>query len=322
MTETDRPATGFVVLGCAPLGNLYHPVDDAEADALVEAALAAGVSTFDTAPFYGSGLSESRLGRALERFDPGRTARVSTKVGRVLDAGEPDPVWVDVPRLAPRFDFSERGLRRSVAASQDRLRRERLDVALIHDPDDHVPQAVAEALPVLRELQAAGTVGAVGLGTTSVATAAAVLARADVDVLLLAGRCTLLDTSGLALLQDAACDVWLGGVFGSGLLARPDAGARLDYAPAPEQALAAARRWEALAMAHGVGLPGVALAFAAGQLAARAGGGALVVGAANRSELAQNLRALRAGVPAPLWQDAVAAGLLPASQVPVRDAGR
>lgn len=292
---------GRTGLGGAALGNLYSPVSDADAEATVAAAWARGVRFFDTAPLYGHGLSEQRLGRALARY-PRDEVVLCTKVGRVLEPAEDpgDTIFADVPPLHPRFDFSGGGVDASLAASLERLGVDRLDVVHVHDPDAHLEQAVAEAYPALARWREEGVVGAVGLGTNLPATASAVLDHVELDWLLLAGRYTLLDRSGTAVLDRCASlgvPVIAAGVFNSGLLADPTEGAHWFYEPAPADVVARARRLAEVCDRHGV-----PLAAAAIQLPLRHPAVALVLpGARSAAEIDADLDLLDAEIPEELW---------------------
>ncbi|MEW2349732.1 aldo/keto reductase [Streptomyces sp. NPDC006684] len=192
--------------GAAPLGNLYTPLDEETARATVDAAWEAGVRYFDTAPHYGLGLSERRLGEAL-RARPRGEFTVSTKVGRLLEP-HPEPSGSDLAAggfavpdtLRRRSDYSRDGVLRSLDASLERLGLDRIDLALVHDPDDHMDTALAEALPALAELRAQGVVGAIGVGMNSVNPLRRFVAEGDPDVVMVAGRWTLLDRTAAPLL--------------------------------------------------------------------------------------------------------------------------
>lgn len=222
-------------LGGAPLGNLFSAISDAQAHAVLEAALSDGCRSFDTAPHYGNGLSEHRVGRALRAQAPGSYA-LSSKVGRLLrpDAAAPRAQhgYVDVLPFTQTWDFSAQGVRRSVQDSLQRLGLARLDTVYIHDCDAGVhaaeyPQVlrtvVGEALPALRDMQREGLVGHIGLGVNDVQVCLDVLQHADLDCLLLAGRYSLIDHSALPALLPLCLQrgvrIALGGVFNSGILA-------------------------------------------------------------------------------------------------------
>jgi len=285
------------------------------------------VRFFDTAPHYGLGLSERRLGRALaDRPRAGYV--VSTKVGRVLEADPAgasvrDGEGFDVPATWRRvWDFSADGVRRSLAASLDRLGLERADVVLLHDPDHHWRQAVEEAYPVLHELRAQGVVGAVGAGMNQWRMLADLVRETDLDVVLLAGRYTLLDQSALdgllPLCQARGVSVVVGGPLNSGLLADPRPGATYDYAPGPPELVERARRLATVCARHGVTLPQAALAFPAGHPAVAS----VLVGMRSPAEVAENTTLAARPVPAALWEELFAERLLradaPVPQAPLR----
>src|SRR4051812_28436351 len=252
-------------LGCAPLGNLYREVDDADARATVEGAWDAGVRFFDTAPLYGHGLSEVRLGAALAaRASDRADAVVATKVGRVLKTGPPgDTIFAGVPPVRPVFDFSADGVRRSLDDSLARLGLDRVDVLHVHDPDDHEEDASGGAFPALRRLRDEGVVGAIGAGMNQSAMLTRFVRDAGIDCALLAGRYTLLDQSALDDLLPAATSAGVslicGGVFNSGLLADPRPGAPFDYAAASPSLVERARNLHAVCRRHDV--PAVAAAM-------------------------------------------------------------
>ncbi|GGX60044.1 aldo/keto reductase [Streptomyces minutiscleroticus] len=313
-----------LALGCAALGNLYRPVTDEEARATVDAAWDAGVRTFDTAPHYGLGLSERRLGAAL-RERPRDAYTLSTKVGRLLvphpggAAGDDLAHGFAVPADHRRvWDFSAGGVRRSLEASLDRLGLDRVDVALIHDPDDHAGQALREAYPALERLRDEGVVRAIGIGMNRSALPTRFLRETDIDLVLLAGRYTLLEQDGLAeLLPEAAArgrSVVIGGVFNSGLLTAPRPGATYDYAPAPQPVLDRARRLAEITGRHGVPLRAAALRFPFGHPAVAS----VLAGARSAREVDDAVEQLRRPVPDALWEELRAEGLLPAdAPVPV-----
>jgi D-threo-aldose 1-dehydrogenase len=301
--------------GAAGLGNLYRPVADEEAAAAIDAAWDAGIRTFDTAPHYGLGLSERRLGAAL-RGRPRESYTISTKVGRLLvpnETVEGDDLagGFAVPATHRRvWDFTADGVLRSLEASLERLGLDRVDVALIHDCDDHVEQALREAYPALERLRAEGVVGAIGVGMNQCPVPARFLRETDIDVVLLAGRYTLLEQEGLAeLLPEAAArgrSVLIGGAFNSGLLTDPKPGVTYDYAPAPQPVLDRALRLKAVTERHGVPLRGAALAFPSAHPAVAA----VLTGARSAEEVRDTVDLLSRPFPAALWDDLRAEGLL------------
>ncbi|MGW1541696.1 aldo/keto reductase [Streptomyces sp. NPDC002309] len=268
-TSVRVSALGF---GAAPIGNLYAPLDDDQARAAVEAAWDAGVRYYDTAPHYGLGLSERRLGAALAHR-PRAEFTISTKVGRLLEP-HPAPTGSDLASggfavpdtLIRRPDYSRDGVLRSLEGSLTRLGLDRVDVVYVHDPDDHLDEAMDQALPALAALRDQGVVGAVGVGMNTVAPLLRVVAEADVDAVMMAGRWTLVDRSARPLL--AACaergvSLVAAAPFNSGLLSRPwpPDDATFDYGPAPEAMLRRARRLADVCARHGTVLPHAALRF-------------------------------------------------------------
>lgn len=295
--------SGRVGLGGAALGNLYSPVSEADADATVATAWERGVRLFDTAPLYGHGLSEERLGRALARFPRDETV-LCTKVGRVLVPGDApgDSIFAEVPPVRPEFDFSAAGVEGSLAASLERLGVDRLDVVHVHDPEDHLSQVVAETYPALSRCRDEGLVGAVGLGTNVADTASFLLDRVELDWLLLAGRFTLLDRTGTAVLDRCASlgvEVIAAGVFNSGLLADPSAGAHYFYEPAPADIVARARALAAVCERFGVPLAAAAIQFPLRHPAVTL----VLPGARSAAEIGTDLDFLDVVIPDELWAE-------------------
>ena len=290
-------------LGTAPLGGLFDEVSDDDAAGTVHAALAAGVTYFDTAPQYGHGLAESRLGAALLGEDRARLL-ISTKVGRVLVPGtDPATIFHGVPPVRPEFDYSADGVRRSLDESLERLSMDRVDLALVHDPDDHEDEARATAFPTLQRLREDGLIGGIGCGMNQVAMLDRFVADADdlgLDAILLAGRWSLLDRSGAALLDrcgERGVAVIVGGVFNSGLLARPEPGATFDYATAPAALVARAQAMASACDRHGVPLTAAALQFPWRHPAVTT----VIVGARTPAEVVANARSTSVVVPEELW---------------------
>jgi len=258
--------------GGAPIGGLFKASPADVARAAVDAAWDAGIRYFDTAPHYGLGLSERRLGEAL-RGRPREEYVLSTKVGRLL-MPNPAPTGSDLAAggfavpddLTRVLDYSADGVRRSLDASLQRLGLDRVDIVLVHDPDDHADQAIAEALPALIGLRDQGMIGAVGLGMNQWQVPLRAVQETDLDVVMLAGRWTLADRSGAPLLEACAerhVSVLAAGPFNSGLLARPwpPDGAHFNYGPAPAHLLEHARRLARRSEQHGLALPQAALLF-------------------------------------------------------------
>ncbi|MFI5835831.1 aldo/keto reductase [Micromonospora sp. NPDC051300] len=305
-----------VGFGASGIGNLNGGVTDEEARGAVDAAWRAGIRYFDTAPHYGLGLSERRLGAALAGR-PRAAFTVSTKVGRLLvpspaTAGRRDDAGgFDVPAdHVRRWDFSADGVRRSLESSLTRLRLDRVDVALIHDPDEHWREAVEQAYPALHELRAQGVVGAIGVGMNQWRMLERFVADTDVDTVMLAGRYTLLDQSaGRTMLPrclERGVGVLAAGVFNSGVLATDPPGRTYDYGPIPPALHARALRVAEVCRAHGVTLPQAAMAFVARHPAVAT----VVLGAKSPAQVRRNAACAAAPVPESLWTDLVAQGLV------------
>ncbi len=310
---TTELTVSALSLGTAPLGNLFTEVADDEATATVRRAVELGLSYVDTAPFYGHGVAERRTGAALAGLPPGRV-RLSTKVGRLIRpaSGADTGDFAVAGDTMPVFDFTADGVRRSLEESLQRLGLDRVDIVYIHDPDDHVEQALTEAYPALHELRSEGVVSAIGVGMNGPQIPARFVRETDIDCVLLAGRYTLLDQSGLTellpLCVERAVSVVVGGVFNSGILADPRPGARFDYRPAAPEVLDRARRLDAVCRRHGVPLTAAALQFPLRHPAVAS----VLTGVRSVAELEANAAALATPVPADLWAELIADGLLPA----------
>jgi aryl-alcohol dehydrogenase-like predicted oxidoreductase len=295
-----------LVFGGAPIGGLYAPVSPETAAGTLAAAWDAGIRAFDTAPHYGAGLSERRIGEFLARR-PRDEFTVCTKVGRRLVPAGGDVQgaegFYDTPPLTRVRDYSRDGVRRSLEESLGRLGLDRVDIALIHDPDDFIEQAADEAYPALAELRAQGTVRAVGAGMNSPVPLAWLVERCDLDCVLVAGRYTLLDGSAAAslfpLCQRRGVAVLAGGVFNSGILASPEDGATYDYGPASAGLLARARRMRDACASYGIPLPAAALQFAVRHPAVTAA----VVGARTPEEITADVSYLHTHIPNALWAE-------------------
>ncbi|MFG3023317.1 aldo/keto reductase [Streptomyces sp. NPDC048254] len=315
---------GPLGLGAAVIGNLYTEVSDQQAHDTVTTAWQRGIRYFDTAPHYGLGLSERRLGEALREYD--RDAyTLSTKVGRRLEPGPGDgddlAHGFAVPDTYRRvWDFSADGIRRTLEASLERLGLDRVDVVYLHDPDDHAEQAFHEGYPALEKLRSEGVVGAIGAGMNQTAMLTRFVRDTDIDVVLCAGRYTLLDQSALADLLPAAGErgtsVVIGGAFNSGLLADPRPAATYNYAQVSDELLARALRLKALAERHGSTLRAAALAFCAAHPAVAS----VLVGARSAAEIADGAQQFATPVPAAFWQELRDSGLLrPGTPLPTEE---
>lgn len=304
-SDVRVPAVG---LGTAPLGGMYAHVAEEQALDVVRAALEAGATYLDTAPQYGHGTAERRLGTALATLGAaGRPGLVvSTKVGRLVvpaPAGAAQGIFADAPPSEVVFDFSPEGVERSLAESLERLGLDRVDVVYVHDPDEHADEVLARTFPVLRRWRDEGVVGAIGVGMNQSAVPARFVREADLDVVLLAGRWSVLDRSGGADLMPLALErgvsVVVGGVFNSGLLADPRPGARFDYGIAPDHLVARAQALGAACARYGVPLKAAALQFPFRHPAVAS----VLTGARSRAELEENLALLDVEVPEALWAE-------------------
>lgn len=291
-------------IGGGPLGGLFRHVPEDEAIATVERAWDEGVRLFDVAPFYGHGRAERLVGSVL-RTKPRDSFVLSTKVGRLLrdGAAAAPSAFVDADARQPVFDYSGDGVRRSLEESLGRLGLDRVDVALIHDPEEHLDEAVEDAYPALAELRREGVVSAIGVGTNHPSTLVRFARETDADCALLANSVTLLDRSGLdealPLCAEYGIAVVAGGVFNSGILADPDGAGTYDYAPAGEDARRRVQRLRAICERHGVPLATAAVQFPLRQPAVAA----VVVGVRTPAEVAANVAAFAATIPDELWSD-------------------
>lgn len=304
-TNAARVPFGF---GAANLGNLYRAVDDETARTCVDTAWAGGIRYFDTAPHYGLGLSEQRLGAALAGR-PRDEFVLSTKVGRLL-VPNPAPTGSDlaggafaVPDdLTRSWDFSAAGVRRSLEDSLTRLGLDRIDIALVHDPDDHAEEALAGAFPELIRMREEGLVRAIGVGMNQWQLPLRFVQESDLDVVMLAGRYTLLDRSGLPLLAECTrrkVAVLAAAPFNSGVLAKDDPSpqAHFNYAPVTTSVLEVARRLAQEARRYDVTLPQAALQFPLRHQAVTT----VVSGIGQPRYVATSLDWLRAPVPEDFW---------------------
>jgi D-threo-aldose 1-dehydrogenase len=283
-----------LAFGTAPLASQFWGNEEARAIDSASAALRAGITWFDTAPLYGSGEAERRLGRALAEWD-GALPTVATKVGRPAIDG-PDG-------RDSTFDYTRAGTRQSLEHSLERLGLDRVDVVHVHDPDDHIEQALDECVPTLVAMRDEGLLTAISVGTMRCATALRLLAGADLDIVMIANRLTLLDSSALDELVPACrargIPVIAAAIFNSGLLARPRAGTWFDYATA-EPALVA----RAAAMAERCAAAGVSLKAAAMQFPLRHDGVKMVVaGMASAGEVVENVALMDQSIPDTLWAE-------------------
>lgn len=332
---TTRVEVTRLGLGGAPLGGLYAAVDDDAADATVRRAWDIGIRYFDTAPLYGYGSAERRMGRVL-RKRPRDEFVLSTKVGRVIVPENAIPLGADVDRqehdgrenafyagtgpVRPVFDYSREGVMRSIEESLERLGLDRIDIAFIHDPDAHWEAAIDGAYPALARLRETGVVGAIGAGMNQSAMLARFAREGDFDVFMVAGRYTLLDqdalTDLLPLCEERGIAVVVGGVMNSGILADPRPGSRFNYVPAREDLLERAQRLAAVCARHEVPLKAAAIQFPLAHPAVVS----LVAGVRRVDHLEEYPALFGLPIPAALWAELRAERLLP-PDAPTPDRG-
>lgn len=326
--KTQLGDTGVAVtrlgLGGAPLsgmvlaGGLYGGSAHDEAVRVIRRAYELGIRYFDTAPLYGSGRSEARFAHGLADI-PRSQIVISTKVGRVLElapGADPSADSPDgIPELVPVNTWSRDDVLRSIEDSLKRLDTDHVEIVYVHDPDQEEAgeqQAIDEAFPTLTELRDQGTIKAIGCGMNLWDMPARFVRRFDLDIILLAGRYTLLDHSSLPefmpLCEERGVKVAIGGPYNSGILARDlDGPVIFDYEPAPEHLIERARRLKSVCERHGVDLKAAALQFVLAHPAVAT----VIPGAQEVGELEENVRMVQAGVPADLWAEMRSEGLIP-----------
>lgn len=315
-TSLTVTALGF---GATAIGGMYTEVSDDAALDTVAAAWEAGLRYFDAAPQYGRGNGEVRLGRGLAGY-PRDEYVLSSKVGRLLRADAPPhpddfdstgrPYDAGAPDVATVYDYSRDGVLRSIEESLTRLGTDRLDIALVHDPDDYVDEALATAFPTLIELRDQKVVTAIGAGMNQTAALERFARESDPDMFLLAGRYTLLEQTALQsflpLCTQRGIAVVAGGVFNSGLLADAGAGARYNYDPAPADLIARTQRLAEVCQRFRVPLKAAALQFPIAHPCVAA----VLTGVRSRAELDENAQLFDRPIPGELWRDLKAEGLL------------
>jgi D-threo-aldose 1-dehydrogenase len=303
-------------LGTAPLGGLFTSVPEADSDGVIAAAFDANINFFDTAPLYGSGRAEVRLGRGLNAAK--RPYILSTKVGRVLNPVSGTGAAGGLAEFAdadttvePVFDYSRAGVRRSFEESLKRLNVDRIDVALIHDADDRIEEAIKYAYPALEEMRAEGMVSTIGVGMNYCPPTIKAVVETDIDIVLIAGRYSLLDQSSQEQLfketMKRKVSVMIGGVYNSGILANPVAGATFHYAPAPDEIIAKAQKIRDLLATFNVSLTAAAIQFPLRHPAVTT----VLTGSRSSKELLANIADFDSDVPQEAWTALEAAGLIP-----------
>lgn len=312
------PALGY---GAANLGNFFRTLTEDESWAVLEAAWDSGIRYFDTAPHYGLGLSERRLGAFLQT-KPREEFVLSTKVGRLLRPNPDHAGGLDtandfhVPdELRRVWDFSADGVRRSLDESRERLGLERIDILYLHDPERHdLELGIAEGLPALQELRDRGEVSAVGIGSMVSEALARAVRAADLDIIMIAGRYTLLEQPAAAEVlpacHDRGCGVVAASVFNSGLLAtaEPSRDGRYEYGDVPDELWDRLQRIVAVCRNHDVPLPAAAVQFPLQDAATRS----VVVGSSRPEQIRQNVELAAVPIPAAFWTELAHEGLIPA----------
>jgi D-threo-aldose 1-dehydrogenase len=292
-------------LGTAPLAGLFEEVPEPQALAVIERSWDAGMRFYDTAPLYGHGLAERRVGNVL-REKPRDEFTLASKVGRLLRADappEPGQAFRGTPPVNPVFDFSYDGVMRSVEESLERLGLDRIDILHIHDPDHHYSEAVEGAYKALDKLRSDGVISAVGAGMNQAEMLTRFAREANFDCFLLAGRYTLLDQVALKellpLCLEKGVAIIAGGVYNSGILADPKPGAHYNYEAAPPELLERAQRIHAVCARHGVPIKAAAIQFPLGHPAVTC----VVVGCRSVAQLDESIAMFEIEIPPAMWAE-------------------
>ena len=313
----DRYVTKLA-LGSAPLGGLFTEVTDAEAEATILAAVNSGINFFDTAPLYGHGNAEKRVGAALNKAN--KPFVISTKVGRVLQKFTPEEIsgkvaglagYVGVdPTIFPVFDFSKEGIIRSLEESLTRLNLASVDIALIHDADDQIDKAIAESYPVLDELRSKGVIKGIGVGLNYCSYATKAVKEMDLDIILIAGRYSLLDQSAQEELfkecMKKNTGVMVGGVYNSGGLANPTPESTYDYVKVMPEILKRALDIKQLLADFHIPLTAAAIQFPLRHPAVTC----VVTGSRSVKELTSNISDFDMDIPEAAWNALEESGLI------------
>jgi len=294
-------------LGTAALGGLYTSVSGADCTDTVLAAIDNGINFIDTAPHYGKGTSEVRIGKALAGRDRS-TFVISTKIGRLLvpSTTDIDDFFMDADNTVERkFDFSAGGVRQSLEGSLERLGLDSVEILFIHDPDANADEAILEAYPELDRMRSEGIIKAIGVGMNQCETPSRVIKETDIDMVLIAGRYSLLDQKALEGLLPTALernvDIIAAGIFNSGILANPVKGATYDYVPASDELLAKALRIREVLEGHKVSLTSAALQFPLRHPAVKS----VLVGCRSAAEVATNIAEFDKTIENKVWDDLV-----------------
>lgn len=308
---TDKVQSSLLGLGTAPLGGLFSSVQESDSDELIKTALDNGIEFIDTAPLYGYGRAELRIGRILKTNRRPKT--IETKVGRVIrkiksdsklgsDKGLAD--FADaVPDVEPIFDFSRDAILESFEESLKRLQVKSIDILLIHDADDYLEQAIDVAFPTLVELKNQGLIKAIGIGMNWIENAAYIIRNTDLDVALIAGRYTLIDQTAQEMLFPLAItkkvSIIAGGVFNSGVLANPTSGQTFNYAPASDEIINKAKKVKTYLDKRRIKITAAALQFPLRNPAVKM----VLTGARHKHELISNINDFNQKMPDSLWQE-------------------
>ena len=292
-------------LGTAAFGGLYRSVSETDCTDTLLTAINNGINFIDTAPHYGKGTSEVRIGKAIAGRDRSSFV-ISTKVGRLLvpSDAEIDEFFMDADNTVERkFDFSAKGVRQSLESSLERLGIESVEILFIHDPDAHADEAILEAYSELDQMRSEGIIKAIGVGMNQCAIPTRIMKETDIDVVLIAGRYSLLDQEAMEELLPTALarnvDVIVAGVFNSGILANPVKGATFDYLPASDELLAKAVRIREVLDEHQVSLTSAALQFPLRHPAVKS----VLVGCRSAAEVESNIEEFDKTIENRAWDD-------------------
>lgn len=310
-SDRVRLRTGLEVsrlaLGTAAFGGLFSSVPDQQCSETLHAAVDAGINFIDTAPHYGKGRSEMRIGAALKDVRREKLV-ISTKIGRLLvpSMTDIDDFFLDADNTVERkFDFTAAGVRASFESSLERLGVDYIDILFIHDPDDYADDAVLRAYPELERMRSEGLIKAIGIGMNQSAIPTRLVRETDIDMVLIAGRYSLLDQSAaedlLPLALERGVDVIAAGVFNSGILANPVKGATYDYMPASDALISRAQRIREVLDGHNVSLTGAAMQFPLQHPAVKS----VLVGCRSIDEVAKNVEEFDKAIPNKVWEDLV-----------------
>ena len=307
-----------LALGTAPLGGLFTAVSDEQGQATVLAALDSGINFIDTAPLYGHGNAERMIGSVLSKTD--KEYVISTKVGRVLKKFAPEEIAGKVdglaafigvdPTIFPVFDFSRDGILRSIQESLERLNISSIDIALIHDADDRIDEAIKNSYPVLDELRSQGVIKGIGVGMNICSYATKAVKEMDLDVILIAGRYSLLDQSAQEVLFKECLKkqtgVMVGGVYNSGVLANPTPESTYNYVPVTPEILSKVKQIQALLLDFDISLTAAAIQFPLRHPAVTC----VLTGSRSVTELNANIKDFDQTIPDAAWKALEDAGLI------------